>query len=79
MVFEVARVTLSKAEMYVEKGYMTDGLFKMNVMIVIPTINKKNFPVIYVLESSILWYGTLGHINYDSMRRLINLDQIPAF
>ena len=79
MVFEADRVTLSKAGMYVGKGYMTDGLFKMNVMTVIPTINKKNFPVVYVLESSTLWHGRLGHVNYDSMRRLINLDHIPAF
>ena len=79
MVFEADRATLSKAGMYVGKCYMTDGLFKMNVMTVIPTINKKNFPVVYVLESSTLWHGRLGHVNYDSMRRLINLDHIPAF
>ncbi|KAL6982051.1 hypothetical protein U1Q18_052698 [Sarracenia purpurea var. burkii] len=79
MVFEADRVTLTKAGLYVGKGYMTDGLFKMNVMTVIPKANKMKNPVAYVLESSILWHGRLGHVNYDSMRRLINLDHIPSF
>ncbi|KAH7844842.1 hypothetical protein Vadar_032277 [Vaccinium darrowii] len=79
MVFESDRVILTKAGSYVGKGYMADGLFKMNVMTVIPTINKTNAPVAYVLESSILWHGRLGHVNYESMRRLVNLDHIPAF
>ena len=35
--------TLSKAGIYVGKYYMTDGLFNMNELIVIPTINKKSF------------------------------------
>ncbi|KAH7864181.1 hypothetical protein Vadar_026696 [Vaccinium darrowii] len=80
MVFESDRVILTKkAGSYVGKGYMADGLFKMNVMTVIPTINKTNAPVAYVIESSILWHGRLGHVNYESMRRLVNLDHIPAF
>ena len=53
-VFDTDGITLSIAKMYVGKYYITDGLFKMNVMIAIPTINKKNFLVIYVLEFSIL-------------------------
>ena len=51
---------------------MTDVLFKMNVMTVISTINKKNLLVVYVLEFSILWHGSLGHVNFNSMRRLVN-------
>ena len=34
---------------------------------------------VYVLESSILWQGRLGYVNYVSMRRLINLNHILAF
>ena len=32
-----------------------------------------------MLESSNLWHGRLGHVNFDTLRRLINLDHIPAF
>ena len=65
--------------MYVGKCYITDGLFKMNVMIVIHTVNKNEFSIVYVFESFILWHDKLGHAIYDSMRRLINLDHIITF
>ena len=49
-------------------------------MIIISTIKfKKKFPIIYVLESSILWFDRLVHDNYDYMHRLINLYHILAF
>ena len=33
----------------------------------------------YMLESSNLWHDRLGHVNYDTLRRLINLNHIPTF
>ena len=33
----------------------------------------------YMVESSNLWHGRRGHVNYDTLRRLINLDHIPTF
>ena len=33
----------------------------------------------YMLVSSNLWHGRLGHVNYDTLRRLINLNHIPTF
>ena len=33
----------------------------------------------YILESSNLWHGRLGHINYDILCRLINLNHIITF
>ena len=33
----------------------------------------------YILESSNLWHGRLGHVNYDTLRKLINLNHIPTF
>ena len=42
LVFESDKFVLTKNGMYVGKGYMSDGLFKMNVMTVVPSvINKK--------------------------------------
>ena len=33
----------------------------------------------YILESSNLWHGRLGHFNYDTLCKLINLNHIPTF
>ena len=59
MVFESDRVVLSKNGMYVGKGYVNDGLFKLNVMTLKPTINNKASSSTYLLESSNLWHGRL--------------------
>ena len=74
LVFESDKFVLTKYEMYVGKGYMSDGLFKMNVMTIVP--NKKN-SFAYILESSNVWHGSLGHVNYDALRRLINMECLP--
>ena len=33
----------------------------------------------YMLEPSNQWHGRLGHVNYDTLCRLINLDHIQTF
>ena len=33
----------------------------------------------YILKSSNLWHGRLGHVNYDTLRRLIYLNHMPTF
>ena len=53
MVFEADKVVVSKSGMFVGKGYVFNGLFKLNVMIVKPKImNKTNTSFVYVFESS---------------------------
>ena len=53
---------------------MSDGLFKLNVMTVVPSIINNNTSSSYLLESSNLWHGRLGRVNYGSLRRLINME-----
>ena len=65
--------------MYVEKGYVKNGMWKMNTIAVKSNASNKQKSSVYMLESSNLWHGRLGHVNYDTLRRLINLDHIPAF
>ena len=80
MVFESQKIVLSKHGMYVGKGYVKNGMWKMNTIAVKSNAgNKKQKSSVYMLESSNLWHGRLGHVNYDTLRRLINLDHIPAF
>ena len=79
LVFDSNKVVLSKSGMYVGKGYMSDGMWKLNVMTIIKSNMNKASTSTYMLESSNLWHGRLGHVNYDTLRRLINLNHIPTF
>ncbi|GJV77094.1 pol polyprotein [Tanacetum coccineum] len=64
--------------MYVGKGYAFNGMFNLNVKVVINEINKMNSSA-YLIESSNVWHGRLGHVNFNSMRRLIKFNSIPNF
>ena len=77
LVFESDKFVFPKSGMYIGKGYMSDGMWKLNVMTIINSyMNKASTPA-YILEYSNLWHGRLGHVNYDTLRRLINLNHKP--
>ncbi|GKD45945.1 pol polyprotein [Tanacetum coccineum] len=78
LVFESDKFVLSKNQMYVGKGYAVNGMFKLNVMVVKNDINKMNSSA-YLIESSNVWHGRLGHVNFNSMRRLIKFNSILNF
>ena len=62
LVFVSNNFILTKNGMYVRKGYMSNGLFKMNVITVVPPIknnNKISTSSAYMLESSNVWHGRL--------------------
>ena len=54
-------------------------MWNLNVMIIVKSKIIKVNTSTYVLESSNLWHGRLGHVNYDTLCRLINLNHIPIF
>ncbi|GKE36110.1 pol polyprotein [Tanacetum coccineum] len=60
LVFESNKFVLSKNQMYVGKGYAVNGMFKLNVMVVMNKINKINSSA-YLIKSSNVWHGRLGH------------------
>mgnify|MGYP003703370025 CR=1 FL=1 len=45
----------------------------------VPSIINKNTSTSYLLESSNLWHSRLRHVNYGSLRRLINMECLPKF
>ena len=49
LVFESNKFILTKSGIYVGKGYMSNELFKLNIMTIIPNINKVSSSV-YMLE-----------------------------
>ena len=75
IVFELDKFVLSTSGMYIGKGYMRNGMWKLNVMTVIKLTMDKASSSAYMLESS----SRLGHVNYDTLCRLINLDHTPTF
>ena len=79
LVFESDKFVLSKSGMYVGKWYMSGGIWKLNVMTIIKSEMNKASSSAYILESSNLWHGRLGHVNNDTLRKLINLNHIPTF
>ena len=79
LLFELDKFALSKRGMYVRKGYMGDGMWKLNVMTIIKLNMNKASASAYILESSNLWHGRLEHVNYDTLSRLINLNHITTF
>ena len=48
-------------------------------MTIIKSAMNKASTFAYILESSNLWHCRLGHVNYKTLRRLINLNHIPTF
>ena len=61
LVFEADKIVISKSGIYVGRSYMSDGLFKLNVITVVPNlpINNKNTSSVFIAESSFLWHGRL--------------------
>jgi hypothetical protein len=60
--------------MIVEKRYLYDFLFKMNVITIKTTYENYNNIAFssYLMESYDVWHEKLGHVNYNSMQRLIH-------
>ena len=79
LVFESEKFVLTKSRIYVGRGYMSDGLFKINVMTIVSNFNNKNTSSAYMIESSNVWHGRLGHVNFDTMRKLMKLELLPKF
>ena len=77
VVFVSDKVVISKNDMYVGKGYLSDGLFKLNVMTI--NNNKNNDSSAYLLDSDNLWHARLGHVNYKSLQKMINMEILPKF
>lgn len=70
LVFEANKFVMSKGGVFVGKGYMCDGMFKLNLM-------NKNVVSAYMIDSSSLWHHRLGHVNFRRMNEMAKLELIP--
>ena len=79
LVFESDKFVIAKSGVYVGKGYMSNGLFRMSVVTIVSDFNNKNTSSAYMLEFSNIWHDILGHVNFDTLRKLMNLELLPKF
>lgn len=55
LVFVLDKFVLTKNDMYIGKGYLYDGMFKMNILTIVPkSIMNKYSNSVYLLELSCL-------------------------
>ncbi|KAK9089611.1 hypothetical protein Scep_028693 [Stephania cephalantha] len=78
LVFESDKFVLTKGGMYVGKGYLTEGLFKLNVVIV-NSLGNRMIVSAYMVDSFNLWHARLGHVNKRSIYVMVKLNLLPKF
>ena len=79
LAFEGNTFELTKSKMVVGTGLARDGMFKLDLIVKENNPSKLNTNSTYVVETSNVWHGRLGHVNYNSIRRLMKLNCIPTF
>ncbi|GJR77919.1 retrovirus-related pol polyprotein from transposon TNT 1-94 [Tanacetum coccineum] len=81
LVFESDKFVITKGGVYVGKGYLNEGLFKLSVVTDDNVINNNNAGTstasVYMIDPSFVWHSRLGHVNFHSLQRMINLGMLP--
>ncbi|GJX33215.1 retrovirus-related pol polyprotein from transposon TNT 1-94 [Tanacetum coccineum] len=81
LVIESDKFVITKGGVYVGKGYLDEGLFKLSVVTDDNVINNNNAGTstasVYMIDPSFLWHSRLGHVNFRSLQRMINLGMLP--
>src|SRR5262249_33878765 len=75
LVFKCNKVVILYLKSFIGKGYLSDGLFKIHVDHVVSNgmdVNSSSTPISItynVEESSDIWHGRLGHVNFNTLKR----------
>ncbi|KAI3735559.1 hypothetical protein L6452_15065 [Arctium lappa] len=84
VVFESNKFVITKGGVYVGKGYLDEGLFKLSIVTDIDAANVNNNKAgtstatsVYMVDPSYLWHSRLGHVNFRSLQKMIKLDMLP--
>lgn len=75
IVMESNKVVISKNNVFIGKGYVSERLIKLNVSSNI--MNRKVSPTVLNIENSSIWHERLGHVNYVTIQRMINKGLLP--
>ena len=60
-------------DVFIGKGYVIDGLFKLNVVFEVNKIS----PQVLNIESCDVWHGRLGHVSLKKMKQMMDLNLVP--
>lgn len=82
--FKCNKVVITLSGTFIGKGYLSCGAFLIHVE---PTFYNRNAisvknvsaPVVYSIESGDVWHKRLGHVNYQCLKRMMNLNMIPKY
>ena len=79
LMFESSKVVISKNNVFVGIGYVCDCLFKLNIMecVVSNSCNSRSY--VYHVSDCDVWHGRLGHVNYNTINRMIRFNLIPYY
>src|SRR5262249_21500440 len=78
LVFKSNNVVITRHGNFVGKGYVSDGLFILNVKNVFES-NENSPTSIFHVESCDLWHARLGHVNLKTIQHMVHLNLIPKF
>lgn len=73
--FESNMVVITNNNIFIGKWFICDGFFKLN-LINDSEYNKIDFVALSLVSSNI-WHNKLGHVNFNSLKRLMNFNLIP--
>ncbi|KAI5350367.1 hypothetical protein L3X38_003258 [Prunus dulcis] len=73
IVMESNRIVITRNDVFIGKGYVCDGLFKINVVFE----DNKISPQVFNVESCNVWHGRLGHVSLSKIKTLMDLELIP--
>jgi len=80
VVFKSNGVAISKHSVFVGKRYICGGLFKLSLMSFSSNkISSSSSLIITNVESCDIWNTRLGHINLNSIKRMMSLNLILNF
>ena len=71
------KFVISKSNVFIRKGFVCDDLFRLNVINSFD--NEISTPVALNIESCDISHGRLGHVNFNSIKKMINLNLILKF
>ncbi|KAK9119049.1 hypothetical protein Scep_017142 [Stephania cephalantha] len=84
LVFESDKFVLTKGCMFMGKGYLTKGHFKLSIVIVNGNGNRMIVSAYmtvstYMIESFDIWHARLGHVNNILIHKMAHLNMLPKF
>ncbi|KAL8124691.1 hypothetical protein AgCh_012369 [Apium graveolens] len=77
--FKCNKVVLIHTGTFFGKGYLSNGLFVINVDPVLGSLNNNVIPTVNCIESSNIWHARLGHLNFGALKNMMNLELIPKY